>query len=75
MAVDIRIIMREAVLSNATVLAVCHNHPSGSLRPSSSDDQLTKSLKQACDIMRIHLSDHVIITDGAYYSYHEEGKI
>ena len=73
-AVDIRIIMREAVLSNATILAVCHNHPSGSLRPSQADNDLTASLKKACDLMRIRFLDHVIITDGAYYSYHEEGK-
>jgi len=74
-AVDIRIIMREAVVANATIMAVCHNHPSGNLRPSSADNQLTNSLKAACDVMRIRLLDHVIITDGAYYSYHEEGKI
>ena len=74
-AVDIRIIMREAVLANATILAVCHNHPSGSLRPSEMDNQLTSSLQQACHLMRIHLQDHVIITDGAYYSYHEKGRI
>ena len=74
-AVDIRIIMREAVLANATILAVCHNHPSGSLRPSKADDELTASLRQACRVMRIHFLDHVIITDGAYYSYHEVGKV
>ena len=74
-AVDIRIIMREAVLANATILAVCHNHPSGSLRPSKADDELTASLRQACQVMRIHFLDHVIITDGAYYSYHEEGRV
>jgi DNA repair protein RadC len=74
-AVDIRIIMREAVLSNATIIAVCHNHPSGNLRPSEADNQLTNSLQQACSIMRIHFLDHVIITDGAYFSYHESGRI
>ncbi len=74
-AVDIRIIMREAVLANATVLAVCHNHPSGSLRPSQQDNMLTANLQKACQIMRIHLMDHVIITDGAYYSYHESGRL
>lgn len=74
-AVDIRIIMREAVLANATILAVCHNHPSGNLRPSQMDNLLTNNLKNACDIMRIHLLDHVIITDGHYYSYHEEGLV
>ena len=73
-AVDIRIIIREAILSNTTILAVCHNHPSGSLKPSRQDDELTKSIKRACELMRIHFLDHVIITDGSYFSYHESGK-
>ena len=74
-AVDIRIIIREAVLANATILAVCHNHPSGNLRPSRQDDTLTQHIKNACEVMRIHFLDHVIITDGHYYSYHEDGRI
>ena len=53
-AVDIRIIMKEAVLANATILAVCHNHPSGNLSPSSQDDHLTKDIKRASELMRIH---------------------
>ena len=74
-SVDIRVIMREAVLSNATILAVCHNHPSGSLTPSKADDQLTQSIKRACEVMRLRFLDHVIVTDGHYYSYHELGKL
>ena len=74
-SVDIRIIMREAVLANSTIIAVCHNHPSGSLRPSQQDNDLTAALQQACALMRIHFMDHVIITDGAYFSYHETGRI
>ena len=73
-AVDIRIIIREAVLANATILAVCHNHPSGSLSPSRADDELTKAIQKACELMRIYFMDHVIVTDGQYYSYHELGK-
>ena len=73
--VDIRIIMREAVLSNTTILAACHNHPSGSITPSKNDDQLTLSLKRACDVMRIHFLDHVIVADGCYFSYHEQGRL
>ena len=73
-AVDIRIIIREAVLANATILAVCHNHPSGNLTPSKADDELTKAIKRACELMRIHFMDHIIITDGQYYSYHELGR-
>ena len=75
MSADIRIMIREAVLNNATIMAVCHNHPSGSTRPSRVDDTLTQSVKQACEVMRIHFLDHVIVTDGAYYSYHEQGKV
>ena len=74
-AVDIRIILKEALLCNATVVALCHNHPSNSVRPSKDDDRLTERVKKACDIMRIYLLDHVIITDGAYYSYQEQGRI
>ncbi|MBQ8656226.1 MAG: DNA repair protein RadC [Prevotella sp.] len=74
-AVDVRLIMKEAVLCNATILALAHNHPSGSTRPSHDDDQLTERVRKACEIMRIHFADHVIITDGAYYSYHEQGRI
>ena len=73
-SVDIRIVMKEAVLANCTILAVCHNHPSGNLSPSKADDDLTRGLKRACELMQIHFLDHVIITDGQYYSYHELGK-
>ena len=74
-SVDIRVIMREAVLNNATILAACHNHPSGRLTPSRQDDELTQCIQKACQLMRIHFLDHVIVTDGAYYSYHEQGKL
>jgi len=72
---DIRIIMREAVLNNATILAAVHNHPSGSLTPSRADDTLTTAIKNACSVMRVHFLDHVIVTDGAFYSFHEMGKL
>ncbi len=73
-AVDIRIIIREAVMANSTIMAVCHNHPSGNLTPSRADEELTRTLRHACQLMRIHFLDHVIITDGEYYSFHEAGK-
>lgn len=74
-SVDIRIIMREAVLANATMIAVCHNHPSGNLRPSQHDNDLTNQLQRACQLMRLHFMDHVIITDGNYFSYRETGRL
>ena len=74
-AVDIRIIIREAVLANATILAVCHNHPSGNLSPSKADEELTRNIRRACELMRITFMDHVIVTDGQYYSFHELGRL
>ena len=74
-AVDIRLLIKEAVLNNATIIAFCHNHPSNSPLPSKADDQLTLQIQKACEIMRIFFMDHVIITDGAFYSYHDKGKL
>lgn len=74
-AADVRVIMREAVLSNATVLAVAHNHPSNNPMPSGDDDRLTERIKKACGIMRIYFLDHLVITDGRYFSYREMGRI
>ena len=74
-AVDVRVILREALLANATVLTLVHNHPSGNCRPSGDDDRITQKLKRACETMRIYMVDHVIMTDGKYYSYAEEGRL
>ena len=68
-------ILREALLNNATTLTLIHNHPSGNARPSLDDDRITQSLKKACETMRIYMVDHVIVTDNKYYSYSEEGKL
>ena len=74
-AVDVRVILREALLANATTLTLIHNHPSGNARPSGDDDRITHKLKTACETMRLYLIDHLIVTDGRYYSYAEEGRI
>jgi DNA repair protein RadC len=74
-SVDVRIIMREAVICNATILVVCHNHPSGQITPSPQDNALTLSIKNACELMRYKLMDHVIVADGHYYSYKEAGVL
>lgn len=74
-AVDIRCIFREAILKRATSVILCHNHPSGSIRPSQQDDYLTGQLKKAGSLMNIRLLDHVIITDGEYYSYADDDRI
>lgn len=74
-AVDVRIIIKEALLKNATVLALCHNHPSNNAHPSREDDRLTERISKACELMRIHFLDHIIVCDGSYYSYNENGRI
>ena len=74
-AVDVRCILREALMKRASAIALCHNHPSGSIRPSREDDLLTKQVVQASECMNIRLVDHVILTDGAFYSYADEGRI
>jgi DNA repair protein RadC len=74
-SVDVRLILHEALVAQATTVALCHNHPSGMLRPSMDDDRITARLKKACDIMNIRLLDHIIVVDGGYYSYQREGKL
>ena len=74
-AIDVRNIVREAVLANATVMTLVHNHPGNSTRPSNEDKRITQSVKKACELMRIYLCDHVIIADSGYYSFREEGLI
>ena len=74
-SVDVRVVMKEALLSGATVLALCHNHPSGNVKPSTDDDRITRRVQQACELMRIHFLDHLVITDGLYYSYQESGRL
>lgn len=74
--VDIRIVLRYALISKATSMVLCHNHPSGNLKPSQADIDLTKKVKQAGDIMDIQLVDHVIIgSESNYYSFADEGII
>jgi DNA repair protein RadC len=75
--VDIRVIMKYAIDLLATGIILAHNHPSGKLTPSNIDDRLTTDLKNACDIMRFQLLDHVIIApnDNEFYSYRESGHI
>jgi DNA repair protein RadC len=72
---DVRIILRCALLCEATQLAVVHNHPSGNPRPSTQDIRLTKSIKDAAETMNIRFFDHVIVTEGKYYSFADEGML
>lgn len=73
--VDVREVLRHALVNRAPVIALAHNHPSGNLSPSSQDDDLTNRLAAACRQVSIRLLDHLIITDTDYYSYAENNKI
>jgi len=75
--VDVRVVVAEALRLNACAVAFVHNHPSGNLKPSHLDDELTNNLVKACSLLRIRFIDHVIISSNGkdYYSYHDKGKI
>lgn len=72
---DTRIIMQTAILSNASSIIIAHNHPSGNIQPSASDDRVTDEIKKACGFMQISFLDHLIVTPEQYFSYADEGKI
>lgn len=72
---DVRCILREALLKRAVGIVLCHNHPSGNTAPSREDNRLTELLCKAADTMNIKIIDHIILTDGNYFSYADEGKI
>lgn len=73
--VDVRVVLREAIVKRSSLLILCHNHPSGSIRPSREDDLLTSRMQKACQTVNIPILDHVIVTDGGYYSYNDEGRL
>lgn len=73
--VDVRIIMQAALLCNASAVVVAHNHPSGNLKPSSSDIKMTSQIKEATKIMSMFLLDHVILTSDSHYSFADDGMI
>ncbi len=73
--VDVRLVMKQALELGAVGLILAHNHPSGTLKPSEADKQLTQKLKQAATALDIKILDHVIITQNAYFSFADEQMI
>ena len=72
---DPRIILRKALEENAVSLILCHNHPSGNLKPSMADQELTLKIKEAARYFDIKVMDHVIVSDEGYFSFADEGMI
>ena len=73
--VDVRIILQAALLTNSVALILAHNHPSGNLKPSRQDMDITKQVKEAARLMRISVIDHLILTNAGYYSFADEGEL
>ena len=73
--VDSRLIFAVALKCNATGILLCHNHPSGNLKPSDNDISLTRSIKKCADFLEIALVDHLIITRNGFFSFSNEGKL
>ncbi|HEY8367083.1 MAG TPA: DNA repair protein RadC [Bacteroidia bacterium] len=73
--VDVKLILKEAILISASGIIVAHNHPSGNLNPSKSDIDLTQKIKNAASIMEISLLDHLIVTGDRYFSFRDSGLL
>lgn len=73
--IDVRDVLREALLQRATRIVIAHNHPSGNTQPSKSDIEITKKIAQSAEIMNIKLLDHIIVCEDKYYSFADEGLI
>lgn len=74
-SVDVRCLLRHAILAQAVAVVLCHNHPSGRVQPSHEDDNLTNRVLEACGAVGIRFMDHVIFAGNDYYSYQDDGKI
>ena len=73
--VDIRIILKKALLHESVSMVICHNHPSGSLDPSTADEMITQKIKEAGLLLDIRLLDHIIVSTEGHYSFADHGKI
>lgn len=72
---DVRMMLKSAVESLSSAIVLAHNHPSGNTRPSDADIQLTKKVREAAALFDIQLLDHIIVGEGSYYSFTDEGLI
>ncbi len=70
--VDVRLVLKNALETGATALILCHNHPSGTLKPSQADKDITQKLKTAAQSLDIKVLDHLIVTEKAYFSFADE---
>lgn len=72
---DPRIILKSALEEGATGIILCHNHPSGNLKPSNIDEMLTRKIKEVTELIDIKLMDHIIVSNEGYYSFADNGLL
>ena len=72
---DTRVILKKALEEDAVSIVLCHNHPSGRVRPSRADEILTQKIKEAAKYFDIRVLDHIIVSDEGYYSFADEGQL
>lgn len=72
---DPRIILTAAIKANAVGIVLSHNHPSGSVKPSRVDEELTVKIREAARFLDMTVLDHIIITSEGYYSFADEGLL
>ena len=72
---DPRVILKKALEKDATAIVLCHNHPSGNLKPSQADEDLTLKIKEAAKYFDIRVMDHIIVSEDGYYSFADEGLL
>ena len=72
---DIRLILGVALKTASTAMVIAHNHPSGNLKPSKTDEVLTQKLKNAAALLDVNLLDHLIVSNNSYCSFADEGKM
>ena len=73
--IDVRIILKPALEKQSSSIILCHNHPSGNIRPSEQDIQITHRIRDAGQIFEIPVIDHLIVCDSGYYSFMDEGVL
>ena len=72
---DPKVVFTTALNGTASSIILAHNHPSGNLKPSRADEEITNKIKEGCKLLDMTLMDHIIITDDGYYSFADEGHI
>lgn len=73
--VDVKMIAQPAIMMHASAAIICHNHPSGNLKPSDADFKLTKTVKEALNLFEIKLLDSIILTSESHTSFADEGNV